>query len=80
MLNIADRHLERVIRRMILIAELNGRNYATQHEEVVRTVRRMRPDMTASEALAKVDLVRHLRIDLVRQGRFASVRRFDRPK
>ncbi len=67
MLNIADRHLERVIRRMILIAELNGRNYTTQHEEVVRTVRRMRPDMTASEALAKVDQVRHRSVDLVRQ-------------
>lgn len=67
MLNIADGHLERVIRRMILFAELNGRNYATQYEEVVRNVRRMRPDMTASEALAKVDQVRHRSVDLVRQ-------------
>ena len=67
MLNIADRHLERVIRRMILIAELNGRSYATHYEEVVRTVRRMRPDMTASEALAKVDQARHRSAKLIRQ-------------
>ncbi len=67
MLNIADRHLERVIRRMILIAELNGRNYATRYEEVVRNVRRMRPDMTTSEALAKVNQVRHRSVDLIRQ-------------
>ncbi len=67
MLNIADRHLERVIRRMILIAELNGRNYMTQHGEIVRTVRRMRPDMTASEALAKVNQVRHSNFDSIRQ-------------
>ncbi len=67
MLNIADRHLERVIRRMILIAELNGRNYATGYEEVVRNVRRMRPDMTTSEALAKVNQVRHRSVDLIRQ-------------
>ncbi len=67
MLNFADKHLERVIRRMILIAELNGQNNTTQHEEVVRTVRRMRPEMTSSEALAKVDQVRHRSVGLTRQ-------------
>ncbi len=66
MLNNADRHLERVIRRTIWMAELSGQNYTTQNEEAVRTVRRMRPDMTASEALAKVDLVRQRSADLVR--------------
>ena len=65
MLNNADRHLERVIRRSIWMAELSGQNYTTQNEEAVRTVRRMRPDMTASEALAKVDLVRQRSVDLV---------------
>ncbi len=67
MLNIADRHLERVIRRMILVAELSGRNHTTRHEEVVRAVRRMRPDMTVSEALAKVDQVRHRNIDSIQK-------------
>ncbi len=66
MLNNADRHLERVIRRTIWMVELSGQNYTTQNEEAVRTVRRMRPDMTASEALAKVDLVRQRSADLVR--------------
>ena len=67
MLNNADRHLERVIRRMILIAELNVQNNTTQYEEVVRTVRRMRPEMTASEALAKVDQARQRNAKLIRQ-------------
>jgi hypothetical protein len=67
MLNNADRHLERVIRRMILLAELNVQNYMTRYEEVVRTVRRMRPDMTASEALAKVDQARYRSVDIIRQ-------------
>ncbi len=64
MINNAERHLERVIRRTIWIAELSGRNHATQTDEAVRTLRRMRPDMTASEALAKVDLVRRRSADL----------------
>ncbi len=67
MLNNADRHLERVIRRMIWIAELSGRNYTTEYDEVVRTVRRMRPEMTTSEAMAKVNQVRHQSVDLARQ-------------
>ena len=67
MLNNADKHLDRVIRRMIWIAELSGRNYTTEYEEVVRTVRRMRPEMTTSEAMAKVNQVRHQSVDLARQ-------------
>ena len=67
MLNNADRHLERVIRPMIWIAELSGRNYTTEYDEVVRTVRRMRPEMTTSEAMAKVNQVRHQSVDLARQ-------------
>ncbi len=64
MRNNADRHLERVIHRTICIAELAGEDYPTQNEVAVRTVRWMKPDMTASEALAKVDLVRRRRLDL----------------
>ena len=66
MINNAERHLERVIRRTIWISELSGQNRTTQIEEAVRTLRRMRPDMTASEAVAKVDLVRRRNADLVR--------------
>ncbi len=64
MLKNANRHLERVIHRTISLAELGGQDYTTQNEVAVRTVRWMRPDMTASEALAKVDLVRRRRLDL----------------
>ena len=64
MWNNADRHLERVIHRSICLAELAGEDYPTQNEVAVRTVRWMKPDMTASEALAKVDLVRRRRLDL----------------
>ncbi len=64
MRNNADRHLERVIHRSICLAELAGENYPIQNEVAVRTVRWMKPDMTASEALAKVDLVRRKRLDL----------------
>ncbi len=59
-----DRHLERVIHRTIWVSELGGQNYTTQNEVAVRTVRWMRPDMTASEALAIVDLVRQSSVDL----------------
>ncbi len=65
MLKNSDRHLERVIHRTIWIAELGGQDYTTQNEVAVRTVRWMRPDMTASEALAKIDLVRQRSVDLV---------------
>ncbi len=65
MRNSADRHLERVIHRTICVAELAGENYTTQNEVAVRTVRWMKPDMTASEALAKVNLVRQRSIDFI---------------
>lgn len=67
MLNHAERHLERVIRRTIWVAGLSGQSYATQNEEAVHTLRRMRPDMTTSEALAKVDQVRNRWADSIRQ-------------
>ncbi len=64
MLKNADRHLERVIHRTIWIAELGGQDYTTQNEVAVRTVRWMKPDMTITEALVMVDLVRQRSVDL----------------
>ncbi len=58
-----DRYLERVIRRTILDAKLSGKDYPTQNEIAAHTVRRIRPDMTASEAMAAVDLARRDEID-----------------
>ncbi len=65
MLKNADRHLERVIHRTIWVADWGRQTYTTQNEVAVRTVRWLRPDMTASEALAKVNLVRQKSLDLV---------------
>ncbi len=64
MLKNVDRHLERVIHRTICVAELAGENYTTQNEVAVHTVRRIRPEMTTSEALAKVNLVRQRSVDI----------------
>ncbi len=58
-----NRHLERVIRRTILDAKLSGKDYPTQNEIAAHTVRRIRPDMTASEAMAAVDLARRDEIE-----------------
>ncbi len=58
-----DRYLERVIRRTILDAKLSGKDYPTQNKVAAHTVRRIRPDMTASEAMAAVDLARRDEID-----------------
>jgi hypothetical protein len=58
-----DRHLERVIRRTILDAKLSGKDYPTQNEIAAYTVRRIRPDMTTSEAMAAVDLARRDEIE-----------------
>ncbi len=58
-----DRHLERVIRRTILDAKLSGKDYPTQNEVAAHTVRRIRPDMTTSEAMTAVDLARRDEID-----------------
>ncbi len=61
MLREADRHLERVIYRAIQDAKLAGRDNTIQNEVAVRTVRWIRPEMTASEALTVVKSVRHKR-------------------
>ncbi len=39
-------------------ARAAGKDYLSQTEEAVRTVRQARPDMTASDALVAVNLVR----------------------
>ncbi len=53
-----DPDLERVIRQALADAEAAGRDYLTQTEEAVRAVLRVRPDMTASDALTAVNMVR----------------------
>jgi hypothetical protein len=62
MLREADRNLERVIYRAIQDAKLAGRDNTIQNEVAVRTVRWIRPEMTASEALTVVKSVRHKRL------------------
>ncbi len=62
MLREADRHLERVIYRAIQDAKLAGRDKTIQNEVAVRTVRWIRPEMTASEALTAVNSVRRKRL------------------
>ncbi len=54
-----DESLERIIRRVLEEARAKGRDHLTQTELAVRAVCEARPDMTASEALAAVELVRH---------------------
>ena len=58
-----DRHLERVIRRTILDAKRSGKDYSAQNKIAAHTVRRIRPDMTAPEAVALVNLVRQDEIE-----------------
>ncbi len=58
-----DGHLERVIRRTILDAKLSGKDYPTQNNIAAHAVRRIRPDMTAPEAVALVTLVRRDEIE-----------------
>ena len=53
-----DKRIERIIRRALEEARAAGRDHLTQTELTVRAVRQARPDMTASDALAAVDLVR----------------------
>ncbi len=53
-----DESLERIIRQALEDARATGRDYLTQTELAVRAVREVRPDMTASEALTAVELVR----------------------
>jgi hypothetical protein len=53
-----DPDLENVIRQALADAKAVGRDHIGQTEEAVRAVLQARPDMTASEALTAVNLVR----------------------
>ncbi len=53
-----DPDLENVIRQALADAEAAGKDYQGQTELAVRAVQRARPDVTASDALAAVNLVR----------------------
>ncbi len=54
-----DPDLENVIRQALTDAKAAGKDYLSQTELAVRAVQRARPDMTASDALAAVNLVRY---------------------
>ncbi len=54
-----DPDLENVIRQALTDTKASGKDYLSQTELAVRAVQRARPDMTASDALAAVNLVRH---------------------
>ncbi len=51
--------LERVIRQALGDALAAGKDHMDQTVLAVQTVQRARPDMTASDALAAVNLVRY---------------------
>ena len=53
-----DKSLERIIRQTLEDARGKGRDYITQTQLAVHAVCEARPDMTASDALAAVNLVR----------------------
>ncbi len=53
-----DKSIERIIRRVLEEAREKGRDHLAQTEEAVRAVCQARPDMTASDALAAVEMVR----------------------
>ncbi len=53
-----DKSVERIICRVLEEARAKGRDYLTQTEIAVRAVCEARPDMTASDALAAVEMVR----------------------
>ncbi len=53
-----DSDLENVIRQALTDAKAAGKDYLSQTELAVRAVQRVRPDMTASDALAAVNIVR----------------------
>jgi hypothetical protein len=55
-----DKSIERIIRRTLKDARAKGRDHLTQTELAVRAVLEARPDMTASDALAAVELVRRI--------------------
>jgi len=54
-----DPDLENVIRQALDDALLAGKDHLSQTELAVRAVQRARPDMTAADALAAVNLVQH---------------------
>ncbi len=54
-----DPDLENVIRQALGDALTAGKDHLSQTELAVRAVQRARPDMTASDALTAVNLVRH---------------------
>jgi hypothetical protein len=62
MLREADRQLERVIYRAIQDAKLAGQDDTSQNEVAARTVRWMRPEMSALEARRAVQTVRRKRL------------------
>ncbi len=53
-----DPDLETVIRQALEDAFAAGKDYFAQTEEAVRAVLKVRPDMTAPEALTAVEVVR----------------------
>ena len=53
-----DPALENVIRQALADARAAGKDHLTQTELAVRAVLKARPDMTASEALSAVELMR----------------------
>ena len=50
--------LENVIHQALADSQAKGKDHLGQTEETVRAVLRVRPDITAPEALAAVNLVR----------------------
>ena len=53
-----DEDLERGIREALAKGRAEGKDYLSQSERAVQAVRQMRPDLTTSNALTLVDLVR----------------------
>ncbi len=53
-----DPDLLTVIRQALEDARAAGKDYFTETREAVRAARKARPDMTASEALRAVEVVR----------------------
>ncbi len=51
--------LENVIRQALEDAQAAGKDHLSQTELAVRAVLRARPDMTASDAVADVTLIRY---------------------
>ena len=55
----SDSDLEIVIRQALEIAQAAGYDHMAQTVLAVQAVQRARPDLTAAEALAAVNLVQH---------------------